>query len=103
VASPEFHLLAEGSHIHRLVAFNAANVIVGWSKTVFDCFAFRENEFVVFKPAISAGGGWLRFVYALIDRDALGAKAVEEIVGLGIIVRRECFGSGLTFDRLWRT
>jgi hypothetical protein len=100
---PEFHLLAECSHIHRLVTFHAANVVVGWSKTVFDCFAFRENKFVVFEPAISACGGWLGFVYALIDRNALYAKAIKEVIGFGIHVGRECFRRGLTFDRLRRT
>ncbi len=102
VTGPEFHLLAECSDVNRLVTFDAADVVIGWSKTVFDCFAFGEYELVVFEPAIAASGGRLRFVYAFVDRCALDAEAVEQVIGFGVHVGGQCFGCSLTFDRLGR-
>jgi hypothetical protein len=84
------------------VAFNAANVIVGWSKTILDSFAFGENEFVVLKPAIAAGGWRDGFVYAFDDWRAFDTETVKEVIGLGVHVGRECFSRGLTFDWLRR-
>jgi hypothetical protein len=68
------------------VTLHTTYVVVGWSKTIFDSLAFREDEFVVFKPAVSARGGWLWFVDAFVDRCALHAETVEQVVGLGVIV-----------------
>src|SRR5262249_33543302 len=100
VTGPEFHLLAEGANVNGLVTFNTAYVVIRWSKTIFDIFAFREDEFVVFESAVPARGRCYRFIDAFVDRCALNAEAVEQIIGFGIHVGGQCLGSSLTDDRL---
>jgi hypothetical protein len=82
------------------VAFNAAYIVIGWSKTIRDSFAFGEYELVIFKPAIAASGGWLSVGYAFIDRCAPRTKTIKKVIGFGVHVGGECFGGRLTFDSL---
>src|ERR1044072_5791756 len=56
MTSAEFHFLAERADVNGLVTRNACDVVVGWSKTVFDCLPFRKNGLVVFEPAVTASG-----------------------------------------------
>src|SRR6185369_9375557 len=98
--SSKFHLLTECTNVHRLVAFNAADVVVSWSKTIRDGLTFREDEFVVFKPAVAARGGRHRFVDAFVDRGSPNAETVEQVIGFGVHVGGRCLGCSLTFDNL---
>lgn len=80
------------------MAFDTAYVVVGWSKSVFYGFAFREDELVVFESAVSAGSGRFWFIYAFVDGRAFDTEAVEQIVSFGVHVGRQRFGGGLAFD-----
>src|SRR5215213_3353226 len=100
VPSPEFHLLSKCSDVNRLVTFDASDVVIGGTKTVFDCFTFREDKLVVFESAIASRRGRYRIRHALVDRRALDTKAVKKVIGFGIHIGGECFGSCLTFDSL---
>src|SRR6185503_19010635 len=102
MAGPEFHLLSECSDVNRLVTFDTSDVVIRWPKTIFDCFALRENEFVVFKSPVAASRGCYRFVYAFIYGCALNAETVEQVVSFGVHVGCQCFGCSLTFDSLGR-
>src|SRR5436190_10482278 len=95
---PELHCLTKCSNVNRLMTFNAANVVVGWSKSVINSFTLTEDELIVFKSAVASSGRWLGFGNALVDRRTQCAKTVEEVVGLGIHVGRECFSCALAFD-----
>ena len=70
VTRPELHLLAEGSNINGLVAFDTSDVVVSGSKSIGDGFPFTENELVVFESAIASSGWRLRLRDALIYRSA---------------------------------
>src|SRR6185369_16591075 len=100
VTGPEFHCLAKGANVNRLVAFNTAYVVVSWSKTIFDILAFREDEFVVFESAVPARGGCYRFIDAFDDRCTFDAEAVEQVIGFGVHVSGRRLGCSLASDRL---
>ena len=77
VAGPEFHCLAEGANVNGLVTFNAANIVIGGSKSIRDGFPFAEEELIVLKSAVASGSrrdGWR---HAIIYRRAERAKAVK--------------------------
>src|SRR6185369_7248075 len=100
MTGPEFHGLAKCADVNRLVTFNTTDVVIRWSKTVFDSLAFREDGFVVFESAVPARGGCYRFVDAFDDRCSLNAEAVEQVIGFGVHVGSRCLGCSLTFDSL---
>jgi hypothetical protein len=79
------------------VALNTTYIVVGWSKTIIDILSFAEDELVIFKATVSSGCWRYWFGYAVIDWGATCAEVVEEVIGFGVHVSRECFGGRLTF------
>src|SRR6185312_746267 len=81
------------------MTFNTTYVVISWSKSVIDGFAFREDEFVVFEAPVAAGSWRFRLRNALVDWRPKVAETIEEVVwGFCIHVSGERFRSTLTFD-----
>src|SRR4026208_1230672 len=94
----KLHCLTKCSNVNRLVTFDTPDVVVGWPKSIINSFTFAEDKLVVFKCAVTPTCGWFGFGNALVDRSTTYTKTIKEVVGLGIIVGRECFGCALAFD-----
>jgi hypothetical protein len=77
MAGSEFHSLAESTNVNGLVAFDAANVVIGGSKSIRDRFALAENELVVFESAVASRGRRYGICNAFIYGRAECAKPVE--------------------------
>jgi hypothetical protein len=80
------------------VTFNTTDVVVSWPKTIFDSLTFGKDEFVVFKPAVPARGGCYRLIHAFLNWGAFDAETIEEVIGLGVHISGQSFGSSLAFN-----
>jgi len=67
MAGTKLHGLTEGADVNRLVTLNAADVVISWSESIGDGFAFAEDELIVFESAVAARRGRHRFGYAFVN------------------------------------
>src|SRR5881296_3322808 len=84
MTSAELHLLAECASVNCLMAGDASDIVVSWSKSVSDGFFFFEDELVGFERAVAAGRRWHWVGNAFIRGRTSRPEIVKKVVSVSV-------------------